>query len=287
MKIKEVSKKTNLTKKAIEYYIEKELLTPTVLENGYREFSSDDIERLNTISIYRKLGLSISEIHTVLNTPTSLVTILNEKSLQLDTEEEKQKILQRLNNGESFNTIKKDLEVLERKMTIMQKLLDMFPGYYGTFLRINFNCYLNEFIETPTQQKAFDEIIEFLDNAPKLELPKEFQTYLDNYICMFEKTEMHRMIKEKEHNIENYEAFIKEHQKDLKEYIAYKQSEEYKNSPIAKWMELMKDFCQTSGYYDIFIPALRRLSPSYNSYYEKLLKANEQFTKDYPETQNW
>ena len=287
MKIKEVSKKTKLTKKAIEYYIEKGLITPTILQNGYREFSDEDIEKLSKISIYRKLGLSISEINAVLYTPTSLSNILNEKSLQLDIDEEKQKILQKIYHGKNITSIEKDLDLLERKMTIMQKLLTMFPGYYGKFLSINFSCYLNETIETNIQKQAFDEIIDFLDNAPKLEMQEELLHYLDESICTLGKAEITKMIKEKENTITNYESFLKEHHEDLKEYIQYKQSEEYKNSPIAKWKELMKEFCQTSGYYDKFIPAMRRLSPSYNSYYEKLLIANEQFIQDYPETKDW
>lgn|GEM_PF-844649 len=38
MLINETSKITNLTKKAIEYYIERELIFPDLLDNGYRDF---------------------------------------------------------------------------------------------------------------------------------------------------------------------------------------------------------------------------------------------------------
>ena len=38
-----------------------------------------------------------------------------------------------------------------------------------------------------------------------------------------------------------------------------------------------------NGYYDVFIPAMRRLSPTYDSYYVQMLKANEQFMKNHPE----
>ncbi len=48
-------------------------------------------------------------------------------------------------------------------------------------------------------------------------------------------------------------------------------------------MELMKQVCATNGYYEKFIPAMRKLSPLYNEYYEEMLKANEQFIKNYPE----
>jgi len=44
MLMNETSKITSLTKKAIEYYTEQELVFPSILENGYRDFSADDIE---------------------------------------------------------------------------------------------------------------------------------------------------------------------------------------------------------------------------------------------------
>ncbi len=37
----------------------------------------------------------------------------------------------------------------------------------------------------------------------------------------------------------------------------------------------MKHFYQSSGCYEKFIPAMRRVSPSYEAYYQKLLAADE------------
>lgn len=62
MKINEVCKLTGLTKKAIEYYQIKKLISPIVGENGYRDFTEEDVERLKTIAILKKLDLSIDEI---------------------------------------------------------------------------------------------------------------------------------------------------------------------------------------------------------------------------------
>lgn len=44
MRIQEVCKHLNVTRKAVEYYIEQALLRPSVLENGYRDFSQEDVE---------------------------------------------------------------------------------------------------------------------------------------------------------------------------------------------------------------------------------------------------
>ena len=65
MLINEVCKKCRLTKKAIEYYAEQKLVQPETLENGYRNFSAADIEKLKKIAILRRLGLSIQNIKEV------------------------------------------------------------------------------------------------------------------------------------------------------------------------------------------------------------------------------
>ncbi|MDD2999071.1 MAG: MerR family transcriptional regulator, partial [Candidatus Riflebacteria bacterium] len=49
MLIKTTSKVTDLTKKAIEYYTEQGLISPAILENGYRDFNEKDVERLKKI----------------------------------------------------------------------------------------------------------------------------------------------------------------------------------------------------------------------------------------------
>lgn len=46
MQIAETSKATHLTKKAIAYYIEQGLICPTILENGYRDFTAEESQGL-------------------------------------------------------------------------------------------------------------------------------------------------------------------------------------------------------------------------------------------------
>ncbi len=45
----------------------------------------------------------------------------------------------------------------------------------------------------------------------------------------------------------------------------------------------MKEFNSTSGYYDIFITAIRQLSSSYSEYYRQMEIANEKLLAQYPE----
>lgn len=62
MKINEVCNVTGLTKKAIDYYQQKEIIDPKFDESGYREFNESEIERLKQVSVFRSLVLSVSEI---------------------------------------------------------------------------------------------------------------------------------------------------------------------------------------------------------------------------------
>ena len=84
MLINEVSKKTNLTKKAIEYYTYQGLVSLIILDNGYRDYSKSDIEKLYKIGILRKLDISVEEIKMIINDKTysTLQEIYLKKNLE-------------------------------------------------------------------------------------------------------------------------------------------------------------------------------------------------------------
>jgi len=287
MLINEVAKLCNLTKKAVEYYTEQGLICPNILENGYRDFSEKDIEILKQIALYRRLGLSISEIKSILNNPEDLKNILYKKTLELEREKAKQDILQKLCDGESLEKLEQEINNINSKSIIIKKLMDLFPSYYGKFISLNFSRYLTGKIETQEQMEAFKEIIDFFDSVPNIEIPKDLQQYLDEYLVEYSSEEgqekINSIIQAKDKSIKNIDEFIRNNKEILDKYNEYKKTEEFKNSPANRLMELMKQVCSTNGYYEKFIPAMRRLSPLYNEYYEQMIKANEHFIKNYPE----
>ncbi len=287
MLINEVAKLSNLTKKAVEYYTEQGLICPNILENGYRDFSEQDMEILKKIALFRRLGLSIFEIKSVLANPNELKSILYKKTLELEQEKVKQDILKRLCNGESLEKLEQEINNINSKSIIIKKLMELFPSYYGKFICLNFSRYLTGKIETNEQMEAFKEIIDFFDNVPDIEIPKDLQEYLDEYLEKYSSEEwqekMNSIIQAKDENIRNIDEFVRKNKEVLDQYNEYKKTEEFKNSPANRLMELMKQVCATNGYYEKFIPAIRKLSPLYNEYYEQMIKANEQFIKNYPE----
>lgn len=68
MLLSEVAKEVNLTKRAIKYYEEQELLHVPKDANGYRNYSEEHLNILKEISVYRKLGIGIADIKKILET---------------------------------------------------------------------------------------------------------------------------------------------------------------------------------------------------------------------------
>lgn len=287
MLINETAKKCNITKKAVQYYVEQGLLIPEVLENGYKDFSEQDIKLLKQIVLYRKLGLSVSEIKRVLENHNAVSGVLYKRALELEEEKVKQEFLIRLASGEKVENLEQEINNISSNTIIIKKLLELFPSYYGKFISLNFSRYLTGKIETGEQMKAFNQIIEFFDNVPDINLPSDLQKYLDDYLEEYSSEvgieKINHIIQEKEHAMQNIDEFVRSNKSILDEYKNYKQTEEYKNSPAYCLMEYVKQVCATNGYYDTFIPAMRKLSPLYNEYYEQMLKANDKFVRSYPE----
>lgn len=287
MLISETAKLCNVTKKAVQYYVEQGLVMPQVLENGYKDFSEQDVNLLKKIMLYRKLGLGIGEIKRVLANHNEISDILYSRVLESEQEKVKQEFLKRLAAGEAVEHLEQEIENIGSDTIIIKKLLELFPSYYGKLISLHFSEYLTGKIETEEQRKAFCEIIEFFDTVPDMDLPIDLQEYLEDCFeeCVGENgiEKINCVIREKNNAIQNINEFVKCNKQVLDEYKKYKQTEEYKNSPAFRLSEYMRQICATNGYYDIFIPAMRTLSPLYNEYYEQMLKANDEFVRCYPE----
>ena len=290
MLINEVAKQCGITKKAVQYYVEQHMVNPYILENGYKDFTSQDVEIIKRIVLYRRLGLSIPDIKKVLEKKDNVKSILYQRTLDMEREKIRHSILKKIAEGEFVENLSSEINEINSKSVIIKRLLDLFPSYYGKFISLNFSRYLTEPIETEEQKNAFQEIIEFFDNVPDMTIPIPLQEYLDQYLELYsgeEGTEkINSILQGKQEAVQDINSFVDNNKEILDAYHSFKQTEEYKSSPAYQLMELMKEFCSSSGYYDVFIPAMRRLSPLYNEYYEQMLRANEEFIKKHPEYVN-
>lgn len=289
MLMNEVSKETSLTKKAIEYYMEQGLICPKILKNGYRQFSQRDIESLKKISVLRKLGLGTEEIKEILcdGTGNMLSKYALRNELKVQREEAKKSILDRLSSGRiDYGKANAELMAISIGENITDKLLDAFPGHYGRFICLHFARFLNEPILSDEQQKAYQEIIGFLDNAPELNFPQDVQEYLMESTKYMSTNDICQIIDNTKKSIDNPEEFLSENKNIVKQYLAFNQSDEYKKSPMYEFQRLLLDFNKSSGYYDVFIPAMKRLSIAYDEYSKQLASANDKFLALYPEIYN-
>lgn len=285
MLINEVSKLTKLTKKAIEYYTLQGLISPSILDNGYREYSSQDVDTLNKISVLRKLDISTEEIRRILNdtTNSALQAVSVKKELDYQRDMMKKSILQKLSEGKPYEEISAELQAVEQGKTITDKLLDAFPGYYGRFICMHFARFLNEPIQSETQQSAYESILLFLDNVPALDIPKDLEDYLIEGTSHIGTKQISEMLKSTKKSYENPDRFLASNTEVLDRYLEFKQSDGYKNSSACKLMELMNKFNSSNGYNDTFIPAMKKLSTAYTEYYRQMEIANEKLLAQYPE----
>lgn len=109
MKISEACKITGLSKKAIRYYVEKGLVAPIIKENGYYDFSSENLEDLVNIQRLRSLGFSVEKIQEIFLHPSTAFYHLGKhikelEELRMQTEVNLQALSQMIDQLETSST---------------------------------------------------------------------------------------------------------------------------------------------------------------------------------------
>lgn len=88
MKINEVEQLVGITKKNIRFYEEKGLLEPKrQAQNGYRDYSDEDVDMLRRIKLLRKLSVPIEEIRKLQTKHMTLDDCLKRHEITLAREE--------------------------------------------------------------------------------------------------------------------------------------------------------------------------------------------------------
>jgi MerR family transcriptional regulator, thiopeptide resistance regulator len=113
-KVGDLAKLTGLTVRALRYYDQIGLFSPSGhSETGHRLYDEDDIRRLHQILSLKDLGLSLEEIHMVLNgytyTPSEIVAIQIERVRRnIKTQQkllaELERVAERIDHQESLST---------------------------------------------------------------------------------------------------------------------------------------------------------------------------------------
>ncbi|NMA12873.1 MAG: MerR family transcriptional regulator [Chloroflexi bacterium] len=283
MKSKEAQTKTGLTRKAIEYYEAQGLLNPSRDENGYRNYSDQDVLRLSQISGYRKLGLNLSEITDVLlsnNKKETISNIVREKEIRNRMEEKRLRLLSQVASGNSFEEIEDDLISLESQESIYNRISKKFPGYIGQMFFVNYAPFLQGRLETTDQLDAFNQLIRFLDQMEDLPFTEEEMRTIQEASESITIENMESIVESKLQAVQDAEKWMEENHDIIQRYQEFKNSEDYQSMSIVKLFEKMKQFLQESDYYEVVNPLLRKMSPSYDKYYQQLSQSNEYFMKN-------
>ena len=89
MRINKVEELVGISKKNIRFYEEKGLLNPKRnTENGYRDYSEEDVETLRKIKLFRQLSVPIEEILKLQQGYLTLEDCMRRHMIVLDREEE-------------------------------------------------------------------------------------------------------------------------------------------------------------------------------------------------------
>lgn len=273
----EIQKMTGLTRKSIEYYEERGLICPKKSENGYRDYSERDIQILNKISLYRKVGLSITEIENVLNYNT-LSSVLRKKQHELEVQEKRKDILELLIKGENDNVIQERLAILENEETIYERLERAFPGYFGMMI---FSAY-QPFLSEPLKESgisAYNEYINYLDSLPTFELSEEERDYIEKNTAGLGINELKDVNNAKIKAVEDIKQWWTENKDTVTKYEEFKNSDEYASSLMKKIYDKLKKYMEDNNYYETAIPLIRQFSKTYDDYYKKLLEVNDEYMK--------
>lgn len=274
----EIQEKTGLTRKAIEYYEEKGFINPSRKDNGYRDYSEDDLSILKKISFYKKLDLNLPEIEECLSSSSIISSsILRKKEQELELNKRKISLMKSLLEDKiDINKILDELNIIEKEETLYSKLEKAFPGYFGQMFFSSYKEFLNEPVNKGNED-AFIKYIEFVDRLPTFELSEEEKEYIEKISSHFTKKTLDQINKEKIQNIEHYENFITENKVHLENYLEFKNSDVYLNSPMKSIQDKLQQYMVDNKYYEFAIPLIRKFSQSYNDYYIKLLEANEYY----------
>lgn len=171
MKIGEVANETGLSISNIRFYEKKGLLAPSRKEeSGYRDYAAEDVNRLKTILLYRKMGLPIETIYLVFQGGVSLKVALERQTQELVKQKEEitssLELCQRVLKETSLEKINVDTyldfviaeEEKGNHFIEIQEVIDDFTEYTGLRNFVSGNGHVVKFLNNPKVIRAISAI---------------------------------------------------------------------------------------------------------------------------------
>lgn len=120
MKINQVEQLVGITKKNIRFYEDQGLLSPgRNRENGYRDYTEEDVKKLEQIKLLRKLGLPLEEIRMMQAGKSTVADSMKRHLITLEREQ------QNVKHSISLCEILKDREGLLSELDTHELLVQM------------------------------------------------------------------------------------------------------------------------------------------------------------------
>ncbi|WP_223070517.1 MerR family transcriptional regulator [Paenibacillus caui] len=299
MKIHEAARQTGLTKKAIRFYEQEGLISPSIDEtNGYREYDNEDLRRLVEITLFRRLNIPVKEIKMAMQQPDHVHHLLAEHKSRLEAEmkqmERSKNLIETIlenpdHKSEELMSKWKllsdsiDLDNRQKAGYIREKLLELFPGTYGAMIVHHFEPFLDIQMDSERKEKAWLNIIAYLDETD-IEYPPGFEEMFngmpDGLLEQYKEQltdDMKKLMHLTKEEEKDYEAKVIE---------AFKRLTSGNEQAFSEKFKIGKDFKQElsrNGYYDVFIKNFIILSDEYRNYHRFLRRLQKKLQTELPE----
>ena len=254
MLLNEIINEVGMTKRAVKYYEEKGLLSVDKDNNGYRNYTAQDVETLKKISVYRKLGISIKDIQSLLQ------------------DSELEALKQFIDDGDAD----KANEALDYQ-TVENAIESLLPGKeWGDYFKSHFKPFLNVRLKTLEQKQALQNILGYCDETTlKVPFIMGIGAKMIGGIAQETRTADEMIAYYRDMSESEYER--------LKEKVwkgAKMKNGIMKYHPAFIAQRKMQKELQNKGYNDIFIPNLMVLSPTYAEYKKALDNVNDRMCRE-------
>lgn len=305
MNIKVASEKTGLTKKAIKYYESEGLINPLKnYSNNYREYTEEDIVKLNLIGALRTIDIPTNEIKCLVDGNKNMQDIMKstlEKINETISNLEKSRLvissimskdLQDYNNiGEQVKKLRETLELstTEKKEFISATILKVFPGNYGKMIVYFYEPFLGITIDNNVKKDAWLRLVEYLDDLNEIDATHPLIMGMNN----IDISKMDRQtVKNNAINLLSGEPSFKEkYINDIISFVKSVNENEEMREKIRKSVTQVKDLLNYTGAADDVIDeCLESLNEDYKKYREigkqLNLAVDEELKKEYGFTLN-
>ena len=282
MRMQEICRACGVTRKALDYYEAKGLIAPSRTENGYRNFTAADAARLDEIGVLRRCGLSVEEVRRVLtggDRQATLRACIARQEREMQAMEEKRRALERL--CAEYDVAREKALLSGLRETASEKLRLAFPGFFGEYLALHFGRFLDVPLDTDEKWDAWTDMLDWLDNA---RIPPEIEA-LTRQVYGEDGFPSSAFALEKQTHAA-MEAMLADPAKYWAEnagaaeaWQAARRSEAYRNSPAARLEEALRAFQRQSGYCEVFLEDMKRISPAYRDWADRLSRADAAFAE--------